>query len=479
MRILLFLLILLFFSNRGNSENISYILISFSNCTFCNNSLRLVQDKNQLIASSVLLGSADDASLNQLKSLANENFNIKFKGYKIDTKLFDKISEGILYKMPCYAIVNSQNQVVFKTTVDSVSFYQAIIRQHLSPKLKISKSKPLANKRLSNIGGYSSIQKFKNRVGISYFNKSDRIYFLDTKTNLLDSLYFSNDAVLLGKLFKLAGVNDCDPESSITFYKENQLPYDLHHFGSLTLNGDVLTTTDHLLYINPKDTMEYISPNWKQFVLSISLQKKNVGFYYIDQWHDSMNKPSQFVDYDFNDQFYYKESDSTWLISGKKLNPPNPTDLNLFMIRFKSYPGNTLVPISIDSFPKIAFNDFNGKSLNKPSFIIPFEYSKELLYFNESPFFLVNNTWVDIQKSIRNINWIYDIDIDSTGQLLTLVIRESNNNKSVIYYDYRSKSVISSVKLPKFDPKSNVILQNNELIFLDSEGRLCCYTIGQ
>lgn len=480
MRIFLLLFLTLLVSKKAHSDNISYILISFSNCTFCNNSLRIIQDDNHLIASSVLLGSAEDASINQLKSLAEENFRITFKDYKIDSKLFDKISDGIFYKMPCFAIVNSQNQVVFKTTVDSVVFYHSIIKQHLSPKSKISKSKPISNKRLSQIGGYSSIQVFNNTVGISYFNKSDRIYFLDTKTKLLDSLYFSNDAILLGKLFKLAGVNDCDPKSSILFSKENQLPYDLHHFGSLSLNGDALSTTDHLLYVNPKDTTnEILSPNWKQFVLSLSVSKKTLGFYYVDQWHDSLIKPKQFYNYDFNDQYYYKESDSTWLISGKKLTPNNPTDLNLYMIRFKANSGNILIPISVDSFPKIEFIDFNRKSLNKPNFIIPFEYSKELLYFNESPFVLVNNTWVNIQKSIRNINWIYDIEIDPTGKLLTLVIRENNNNKSVIFFDISSNAVINSIKLPSFEPKSNLMLHKNTLLFLDSNGSLCSYSIVQ
>lgn len=479
MRKLLLLIVVLFISEKSQAENKSYVLISFSNCTFCNNSLRIFHGDDNFISSSVLLGSAEDANIKQLKSLAVENFQINFKGYQINTKLFNNITAGIFYKMPCFAILNSDNKILFKTTVDSVVYYKQTIGEYLSPKTKISKLKPVKNARLSEIGGYSSIEVFADKVGISYFNKSDRIYFLDTKLNKLDSLYFSNDEVLLEKLFKMAGETESDPHKVIDFANRNDLPYDLHHFGSLSLNGDYLTTTDDLLYADLRDTIEILYAKWKPFVISISISKKTINFLSTDQWHDSITKPNQFKNFDFNDQLYQKESDSTWLISSKKLIPDNPTDLNLYMVRFKANSEDKLIPIGMDSFPKLAFKDFNGKSLNKPNFIIPFEYSKELLYFNESPSILVNNEWIDVKKSISSINWIYDVELNEQGNLLTLVIREHNNDKSLVYYDLSTRSVINKILLPKFEAKSNVQLSNNMLSFLDSNGTLNRYLISK
>lgn len=475
MRILSFLIAFFLFSKLSHSENRSFILVSFSNCSYCNNSLRIIPDGDHFIASSVLLGSAGDATVKQLKSLAEENFKINFSNYIIDTKLFEKITNGVFYKMPCFAILNSNNEILFRTTVDSLGFYQTLIKQYLNPKLKISKLKPIENRRLSEIGGYSSIQVLDEKIGISYFNKSDRIYFLDSKTNKLDSLYFSNDEILLGKLFKLSGENESDPKTVIDFSKRNKLPFDLHHFGSLSLKGDLLSTTDHLLYVNLKDTSEYISALWKQFVISISLSKKKINFYFIEQWHDSISKPDEFKKFDFNDQLYSQESDSSWVISVKKIIPDNPSDLNLYLARFKITSENKLLPVGIDSFPKIVFKDFVGKSLNKPNFIIPFEYRKNLLFFNESPTILVNNKWINLQKNIPALDWIYDVELDAESKLLTLVVRENSKKRSVIYFDLYSQSVVNKVLLPKFEPKSNVLFKNETLIFLNSEGSLCRY----
>lgn len=477
MKFTLIYIILLFGLNSSIAKNKSYVLISFSNCTFCNNSLRIIQDNDHFISSSVLLGSAEDANIRQLKSLALDNFKINFRDYKIDTKLYDKLAGGNYYKIPCFAIVNSQNELVFKTTVDSLQFYQPIIKQNLNPKTQVAKLKPISCLRLTDIGGYSSLQIHNEMVGINFFNKSDRIYLLDTKTQKLDSLFFSYDDLLLKKLFKMANETYADPKAVIDFAKNNMLPYDLHHFGSLSLNGDVITSTDHLLYVDLRDTSEMISATWKQFILSISLSKKELSFYYIDNWQDSTNKPIEFRNFDFNDQFYNKESDSTWLVSSKKLQVTNAIDLNLYMVRFKADAKNRLIPIGIDSFPQLNFIDFKGKPLNKPNFIIPFHYGNGLLYFNESPFVLVNKKWVNVQKSIPSLDWIYNVTIDSSSEVLTLMVRESTKKKSIIYYDLTSKQVVNRIALPTFEPKSNVVFKDDIMVFLDSKGNLCRYLI--
>lgn len=459
------------FAHDSSIQNRVLIAININSCSFCNKATNSIINED-LIGKVDLLFYSEDASAEQVDEFITNNFTKKPQ-YIFNDKLYKNVTQNIkIFKSPIFIILDTTHTVVKTFPIDSIHFYQDLIRSAINAK---STKTEMSNDRIKRMSGYRRVNKVGDHLFITGMGNPTKIYDYNLATKSLDSLCFTNNDKLIYKLLEMRGVKNINIAEVRKFYKEKHLPYELISFNTRPFStNDRLADIMYVEYLDPKKYSDTISTELLFFLFSYNPQAKDLRIHkykhYEKDWESAEIVDDLRLDYIMLSQV----NDSVWLMGTEHINEPANSEKTFLYFSNTSnnkelrYNGKKW-SVSTDSMVT-----FNNEIMNNPMRIYFYELLPSFLYYNESPFYYNHKTrqTFNIRDFSGNGTWVYDME--ETDNTLSVLVEE---NESIVLYnlDKPSKRILRREVFGKNDSKGNVILYDGNIVYTNKKGDIVSY----
>lgn len=472
------------------------LVTNINSCTFCNQSTGMIIKNDPLFRDVHFLLSDEDVTPDQAKLFLEEMMQRPCK-ITLDNALYHKIESTInVFKMPHVVILDTLNNLIFKTPVDSVRFYRDVIGTFSPEKYRKT---VLSNNRIKKIIGWRTLNKVNNYYIVTGWQSSEKMFVYNKLTHKLDSVFLTNNDTLIKALIKKGDGHDIDIARMKKVYKTYGLPYSLIQFGTNAITtNDMISSSLDLLYVDPDKPLDTITSEWLSYAFTFKPSTKEMKITPIKDWESDSANGYIFDRYKLDYQSYLQLNDSTWLIGGKEdqqqewdlENNPRLNDTTIGLFNRKQDPdkGYKLEQLfyyytKTPAGTKLRYNNrhlliaydsmytFDGQKMNEPGYMFQYSFNYPYLFYNSSPFIYneTDKSLFDVRTLNKNITWIHALNTEDN--VLRILVQEKK--KKVLYILWKDNhQLLKSVSLGDLPSKNNIILEKENLYYMNKEGQI-------
>jgi hypothetical protein len=472
------------------------LVTNINSCTFCNHTTGTIIKNDPVFKNVNFLLSPEEATAEQAKLFLEEMMQ-RPCAIILDSMLYAKIASTIaIFKMPHVVVLDSINNILFKTPIDSVRFYRDVLQTFAPARYH---TKVISNSRIKKIIGWRTLNKIDDHYIVTGWQSSDRMFVYNKATNRLDSVFITNNDSLIKALIEKGDGHDIDIARMKKVYKDYDLPYSLIQFGTnaIQVNDHIASSID-LLYVDPDKPLDTITSEWLSFVFTYKPSAKQMKIIPLKDWESDSANGYIFDHYKLDYQSYREINDSTWLIGGKEdnrndwdpENNPRMNDTSILLFNRQKDPdkgykheqlfyyftksagesklhyANKYIMVSYDSI-----YTFDREKMNEPGYMFQYTFEYPYLYYNASPF-IYNDTdksLFDIRMLNKNITWIHTLNTDE--HVVRILVQEKK--KKILYVLWKHNyQLLKTVELGDLPSKNNMILEGENIYFMNKEGQI-------
>lgn len=410
-----------------------------------------------------LLFNSEDATEEQIQAFITQNFEKKTP-YTINDTLFLKASEHIrFFKYPHWVLMDSTDQVI-----EQIPMNESVVHQELLKTYQSSSWKTLtySNKQIRESYGYRYLLKTEDYLFIADWSHASKTYYLNVKTQKLDSLYLINNDSLLNKLIAKKGFKGIDTKKVKKTFKRLGLPYEVTSFetSSKAMEG-IYNSVLYIEFLDENTLSDTVFPQLIRYLVSFNPTTKQYTFY--DYKSHTVDSIAEELEDDLRLGYGHLERihDTLWLVSTEHVQRHQPTP-KVFVYLSKS-PNDSLLLYKGDKLiiPTDSFYDFDGLLMGNPIRIEFFELLPSFLVYMSSPYFYrrSDNSIFNIRNYAPHATWIHDVQ--ETSEKLIFLTEEKN----VLYVYHIYKPTMKLLKREFVSKvgelKSNALLDESLNVF--------------
>lgn len=470
-----------------------YFLLDVYACTSCG---QMVKDINRYPAlgnTGSFLFSSDEVTQEQADDFLSETFG-KPVNAVVNKSLFNKVAGSQQrFKIPKLAIYDSISQrTIHLMQIDSIYYNIDLINLYLNSGGSY-KHTTYSNPRIRRLIGQKNINKVGDKLFISAYQNTDRIYIFDLATEKLDSIFISDET--LKKLYEAGGIVNPDISKLRAYHKQNNLSMPLIQFHSMPYSDDK-QFTDYLnvWYYDPDYTGDTIDPKGISFFVNYNVEKRQLKIQEFDYWES--NPPTgkfyqQYIPSKYAQEFTYKRmiNDTTWIVSGdKQPDQGKENSKTIMLLKFTKAGKKWQYSGHKDSLYVEQINDFKGENLNDPTKGYIYQYKQPYLFFGVSPIIkdFSNGKTIDLSTVDKKINWVFDLEY--TANLVNVLVQKPEDGIYLLAFDrgslkllsqelvYKKKAASTSgnenAELEDFSYQSNTVLKDGKMYFVSKKGEI-------
>jgi hypothetical protein len=273
----------------------------------------------------------------------------------------------------------------------------------------------------------------------------------------------------------------------------------LIQFGTnaITQPGQISSSMD-LLYVHPDKPLDTISSEWLSFVFTYKPAARQMKIISVKDWESDSANGYLFDHYKLDYQSYVELNDSTWLLGGKEYietpwdpedNPIlNDTTMLLFnrkkdpekgykletLFFYFSKPSGSSKLRYANKYIKVSYDSiytFEGQKMNEPGYMFQYMFEYPYLFYYSSPLIYndADKSLFDIRTVHKDISWIYALNTDKN--IMRILVQE--NKKEVLYVLRKSDhSVLKRFSFGDLPAKNNIVLEKENLYYMNKEGQI-------
>jgi len=438
-----------------------------------------LKNNEKLLSQTEFLFSSEDITKEQAESFINDMIG-KPSRILFNEKLYEKLNKSYTqFKVPIFAAFDSQKKLIFKTTIDSLFFYDVLISSLIN---KGYVRKEIANTRLSKLYGLRTLAKIDEYLFIVGWQQNDKIFIMNLKTEGLDSIDLNNDFII-GELLTNCGVGSINVKRLKKAFQDVNYPMKIVQFSTdIVANEKLLSGAINLFYVDPEHLNDTLfDPQWQSLLFTYEPNPRKLKFVKYKRWEqDSVNAlvtDNYVLDY----HYFGVLTDTLWLLGGEQKRPEygeQRQSLNSYSLKkpffyysktkgnqSAKYCGNYIL------YDYLIITTFGGKLMDEPNRFYPYILHYPYLAFQESPIILnyIDSSAIDL-FGIKEIDWIFDFEIKQNA--VSLLVQEKNIFILYLLSTDRSQKLISREVLGKVDSKGGVILDKGSVYYLDKNGKV-------
>jgi hypothetical protein len=472
----LFLLLLslnYLFAQDSTLNNKALVVINLNSCSFCNKATNLVLD-TQIREKVRLVFSSNDGTPEQIEEFIQNNFDYKPK-YSINDRIYNYVSERVkIFKNPYFVILDNSNSICNFFPIDSLNFYDDLVKCAIKSKAKKIETK---NSRILKIPGHKSINSVGDYLFITSWSVTNKIFYINLGSKVLDSLYFYQDDKMIYKLLEMRNVKDINVSEVKQIFKDNQLPYEIVSFGTRPSNSNTkLYNTLYVEYLDPRKLSDTISPELLFYLFSFDPTLRNMRIRTFKYWEKNWEAGEICDDLRLDYINISEINDSLWMMGAEHIYTKDTHEKVFFYFssteqdKELKYNGKRFT-IKTDSM-----YTFDGDTMNNPIRLYLYKLLPSYLVYNESPYYYnyINKKTLNIRDVSSEISWIFDVDEDKNT--LHFLVEEQS---MLVTYSINKKTnqIIAREVLGKNDTNGNVIFDSSgRVVYLNKKGVIISYS---
>lgn len=406
-----------------------------------------------------LLFNSSDATAEQVQEFVTTTFGNDIP-YIMNDTLYQEAARHIqFFKYPHLVVMDATNKVVMQLPINEVRSSKDLLRVYQKHQWQ---QKEYANKQLRKNYSFRHLNHVGEYLFISDWGTSNKIYYLNTHTNKLDSIYLANADSLINQLIAQKGFRGVDAQNVKKSFKKYGFPYEIASFATHPRPiGNLYNNVLYIEFVEEKNLSDTVRPELLRYLFSFNPKTKKYIFY--DYKSYAVDEYSEELEDDLRLEYGHLERihDTLWMIGTEHINQfqstpktfaylsKSPTDSVLF------YKGEKLV------IPTDSLYDFDGQQMGNPIRLEFFKLMPSFLVYMSSPYFYrrSDNAIFNIRNFVPEATWIHDAQ--ETENVLTF-ITEGNN---LLYMSHIYKPTMQLLKREYVckvgEIKSNVLLDES------------------
>lgn len=447
-----------------------YLAINLNSCDQCNKASAKVFERQGLKALHVtLLFDSVTATAEQIQEFVTTTFG-KNIPYLINDTLFRKASNQIqFFKYPHLVIVDTALRVVTQFPINEVRSAQDLLRTYEKYQWQ---QRTYSNKQLRKNYSFRHLNNVGEYLFISDWGSSTKIYYLNTRTNKLDSIYLASSDSLINLLIARKGFEGVDAKKVKMFFKQYDFPYEIASYATHPRPmGNLYNNVLYIEFVEEKKLSDTVRPELLRYLFSFDPSTKKYTFY--DYKSYTMDEYSEELENDLRLEYGHLERihDTLWMIGTEHINQfHSATKTFVYLSKsstdsFLFYKGQKLV------IPTDSFYDFDGQRMGNPLRLEFFKLIPSFLVYMSSPYFYrrSDNAIFNIRNFVPGSTWIHDVQ--ETDNILTFITEEN----SMLYISHIHKPTMRLLKREYVcnvsNIKSNVLLDESlNVYFIEKSG---------